>query len=113
MKWLVAEEKVILERVEEMIEQGENVNTQEMKKLRSQVRVPAMYRDIQLSKDQMDEIEADQNEQVDYYCQRAIRKLEEGSAYSSDFEDKQISEYYSTDGEGQGVETEVYEKASI
>jgi hypothetical protein len=41
-----------------------------------------------------------QREQVEYYQERALRKFEEGSMYSSDWEEAEVSEYVSTDGEG-------------
>ena len=46
MKWLVDEEKVILERLDEMIDQGDNVTMSDVKKLRSSIRVPALFRDV-------------------------------------------------------------------
>lgn len=49
MDWLVEQEKTILERIDELVDQGEQVTMSNVKQMRGDLRVPAMYRDIQLT----------------------------------------------------------------
>ena len=69
------------------------------------MRIPAMFQGLNLSDEDKDEVAELQREQAEYFQRRALKKLEEGSDYSSDFEEVEKSEYVSTDGEGQYTET--------
>ena len=80
---------------------GQVVTTADIKHMRSEIRVPAMYRQIKLSEEELAEVDKLQQELAEYYKNRTLRKLEEGSMYSSEFEDVEVSEYVSTDGEGE------------
>lgn len=62
------------------------------------MRIPAMYRNVKLTEDQLAEVEELQREQAEYYKERAERRIEQGSEYSSDFEEVGVSEYVDTDG---------------
>ena len=64
------------------------------------MRIPGMFVNIQLTDEQLKAVEERQKEQVEYVKNRALRMIEEGSEYSSDFEEIEKSDYVSTDGEG-------------
>ena len=97
--WLVEEEGQVLKRVEKAIENQEVVHPSQIKVWRAEIRIPAMYKDIKLTEPQLEEVESLQQEQADYYRDRALRKIEEGSEYSSDFEQIEQSDYVTSDGE--------------
>ena len=50
------------------------------------MRIPAMYQKIKLDDREMRDLENRTEELVEHYKARALRKIEEGSEYSSDFE---------------------------
>ena len=76
------------------------------------MRIPAMFQGLNLSDEDKDEVAELQREQAEYFRNRALKKLEEGSDYSSDFEEVEKSEYVSTDGEG-SPQTETYTANNI
>ena len=64
------------------------------------MRIPGMFINLKLTDQQLQTVEDRQKEQVEYVQKRALRMIEEGSEYSSDFEEIEKSDYVSTDGEG-------------
>ena len=48
-KWLIEEERVILIRMEQAIENGERLHVNQVKIWRSEMRVPAMFLDLKLT----------------------------------------------------------------
>ena len=102
MQWLIDEERQLLAKFDRAVAEGETVHPNQLKIWRAEMRIPAMFVDLRLTDLQLREIEERQKEQVEYIQNRALRKIEEGSEYSSDYEEVEKSEYYSTDGEGMG-----------
>ena len=100
MTWLVNEERKILLKVECAVEKNEVIHPNQVKIWRSEMRVPAMYQSIKLETEEIEDVERRQHEQAEYYKNRALKKIEEGSEYSSDFESIDESDYVTTDGEG-------------
>ena len=86
-------------RIEEAVERGEEVYPSQIKAWRSEIRIPIMLQKIELTEEQREEIKRRQLELNYYFKARALRKVEEGSQYSSDNEDVEVSEYESTDNE--------------
>ena len=76
------------------------------------MRIPAMFIDVKLEDVDLKEVEELQLEQAEYFKARALRIIEEGSQYSSDFEEIEKSDYVSTDGEGTANQ-EVYNVSNI
>ena len=66
---------------------------------RGQIRLPQNLARVQLTDAQKQLLEQQQSEQVQYFRDRAIRKIEEGSVYSSDYESVDQSAYHTTDDE--------------
>ena len=64
------------------------------------MRIPAMFIEIELDESALEEVQELQVEQAEYFKTRALRIIEDGSQYSSDFEEIEKSDYVSTDGEG-------------
>ena len=77
----------MLERMARASELGESVHPDQLKIWRSEIRVPAMYRDLKLSEKQLEQVQELQREQAEYFRARAVKKMEEGSQYSSDYEE--------------------------
>jgi len=77
----------VLERMARASELGESVHPDQLKIWRSEIRVPAMYRDLKLSEKQLEQVQELQREQAEYFRARAVKKMEEGSQYSSDYEE--------------------------
>ena len=76
------------------------------------MRIPAMYQNIKLDELEMRDLERQREDQVEYHKKRALRKIEEGSEYSSDFESVDESDYVTTDGEGSPTR-EIHNAANI
>lgn len=103
MQWLIDEERQFLLKLERSAAIGENIHPNQLKIWRSEMRIPAMFFNIQLTEEQLKTVEQKQKEQAEYIRERALRKIEEGSEYSSDYEEIEKSDYVSTDGEGANV----------
>jgi len=56
IKWLVEEERVVLERMARASQLGESVHPDQLKIWRSEIRVPAMYRDLKLNEKQLEQV---------------------------------------------------------
>ena len=98
------EERNVLMRIETAIENGEVVHPSQIKIWRSEIRIPVFLQNVKLTEEQKQEVEKNYNDQVDYFKKRAMRMIEEGSQYSSDYEEMEESEYITTDGEGENKE---------
>ena len=66
MQWLVDEERKLLLRIEKAIDSGENVHKNQLKIWRSEMRIPGMFVNIQLTDEQLRAVEERQKEQVEY-----------------------------------------------
>lgn len=66
MQWLVDEERQLLLRIEKAIDSGENVHKNQLKIWRSEMRIPGMFVNIQLTDEQLKAVEERQKEQVEY-----------------------------------------------
>ena len=62
-----------------------------------------MFKNIKLSEQDIADIEDRNEKQAQYYKTRAIKIIEQGSDYSSDYEEYEASEYVSSDGEGEKI----------
>lgn len=51
------------------------------------MRIPAMFLGIKLTDQDNRDVENEIEELAEYYKERVIRRIDEGSEYSSDFED--------------------------
>ena len=96
-EWLLAEEREFLVRMSQMIDQDNNVDKKQLLEMRKQMRVPAMFRKFKLDDEQMKEVELRQSQQAEEFKEKVLRKIEEGSNYSSDFEEQEFSEWVSGD----------------
>ena len=104
MELFMMEERNVLMRIETAIEKGEVVHPSQIKIWRSEIRIPVFLQNVKLTDEQKQEVEKNYNDQVDYFKKRAMRMIEEGSQYSSDYEEMEESEYITTDGEGENKE---------
>ena len=95
--WLLAEEYKFLTKVNELIGAGNKLSSNEISAMRRDIRVPAMFRKFKLDEAQLKEVKKLQLEQAEEFKEKAMRKIEEGSAYSSDYEEVEISEWVTTD----------------
>lgn len=74
--------------------------------MRSQIRVPAMYRKFKLDDEQMFEVERQQQEQALQFKDKVYKIIELGSDYSSDYEEVEVSELISNYSAGRLSEEE-------
>ena len=58
-----------------------------------------MFLDVKLTEEQLEELEEKMQELAEEFQERARRRIEEGSEYSSDYEEIEKSDYVTTDGE--------------
>jgi len=82
-----------LTKVNELIGAGNKLGTNEISSMRKEIRVPAMFRKFKMDETQLKEVKLLQLEQAEEFKEKAMRKIEEGSAYSSDYEEVEISEW--------------------
>ena len=69
--------------------------------MREEMRIPAMFRNVApLDQKDLANVEVLIETEVDLIKERALKKIEQGSEYSSEFEEVEESDYISTDGEG-------------
>ena len=62
--------------------------------------MPIMLQKVQLDPDEVVEVEMKQKEMVKYMQERAFKKMQYGDAYSSDYTEREFSEYV-TDSEAE------------
>ena len=100
IKWLIDEERNILTKLEKQVEQNEVVDQNQVQMWRDEMRIPAMFKKVSALEEQdLAEVEGKIGEEVKFYQERALKKIEQGSLYSSDFEEVEESDYVTTDGE--------------
>ena len=100
IKWLVDAERNVLVKAERAAEENDSVDPNQIKIWREEIIIPGRFKDVKLTKEQLAEVQEMQREQAEYFKERALRKIEEGSQYSSDYEEADVSEYLTSDGEG-------------
>ena len=61
--------------------------------------ITAYLLNVTLNEEQLEELEEKMQELAEEFQERARRRIEEGSEYSSDYEEYEISEYVTTDAE--------------
>ena len=75
--------------------------------MRKELRIPAYLLTVKLNEEQLEELEEKMQELAEEFQERARRRIEEGSEYSSDYEEIEISEYVTTDGEDNKEEKQI------
>jgi len=58
MQWLIDEERLLLQKIESSVADGESVHPNQLKIWRSEMRIPAMFLNIQLNSEQLQTVES-------------------------------------------------------
>ena len=82
-----------------MLDAGQDISPDKIKKLRGEIVIPAQFRKLVLSDEQMRELSDLQQQQADEFKERAEKKIELGSQYSSEYTEEVYSDFVSTDHE--------------